>query len=303
MNSVKIPLSNCMKFTCIYILLDKLIQNMVWVILQWSLIICTCANKQMSLRAIEGAPYRNFRFTKLAGNTGIRLGVWKLIPVERLPHLNSGCWQNQHRRFINHWSPGNVVELDWPHLWEAENILTDIVKQYGWHSWKGTNFNPDLTLISPGGCSSPPPPPRHFSLYKSAARIGRAARFHEFFPVCFAHILRQNLWRPGVRLQSYVTFSTCMSAQKSLKFVILCTNPMQIGILEVIHITLIFYTFKDIWSLLHPIFRTIGRNTEVLTKTLLGNLCAVFESVGSLFVELNWPLEFELIFFYPLKIY
>ena len=50
--------------------------------------------------------------------------------------------------------------------------------------------------------------------------------------------------------------------------------------------------FKDIWSLLHAIFRTIGGNTEVLKKTLLvlGNLCAVFESVGSLFVELNWPL-------------
>ena len=94
----------------------------------------------MSLRAIEGAPYRNFRFTKLAGNTGVRLGVWKLIPVERLPHLHSGFWQNQRRRFINHWSPGNVVELDWPHLWEAENVLTDIVKQYGWYYWKGTNF-------------------------------------------------------------------------------------------------------------------------------------------------------------------
>ena len=63
---------------------------------------------------------------------------------------------------------------------------------------------------------------------KSAARIGLAARFYdEFFPYRFAHILRPNLWRPGVRLQSYVTFSTCMSARKSLKFVILCTNPMQ----------------------------------------------------------------------------
>ena len=47
---------------------------------------------------------------------------------------------------------------------------------------------------------------------------------------------------------------------------------------------------KDIWSLLHAIFRTIGGNTEVLKKTLLGNLCEVFRSVGSLFVELNWPL-------------
>ena len=36
-----------------------------------------------------------------------------------------------------------------------------------------------------------------------------------------------------------------MSARKSLKFVILCTNPMQIGILEVIHITVIIFTFND----------------------------------------------------------
>ena len=54
---------------------------------------------------------------------------------------------------------------------------------------------------------------------KSAARIGLAARFHEFFLYRFAHILRPNLWHPGVRLQSYVTFSTCMSARKLLNFV------------------------------------------------------------------------------------
>ena len=47
------------------------------------------------------------------------------------------------------------------------------------------------------------------------------------------------------------------------------------------------YLLKDIWSLLHAIFRTIGGNTEVLKKTLLGNLSEVFRSVGSLFVELN----------------
>ena len=93
--------------------------------------------------------------------------------------------------------------------------------------------------IAQGGCCSPPP--LDIFCNKSAARIGLAARFHEFFPYRFAHILRSNLWCPGVRLQSYVTFSTCMSAQKSLKFVILCTNPMQIGILEVIHITDYFH--------------------------------------------------------------
>ena len=45
--------------------------------------------------------------------------------------------------------------------------------------------------------------------------------------------------------------------------------------------------FKDSVSLLHAIFRRIGGNTKVLKKILLGNLCAVFRSVGSLFVELN----------------
>ena len=44
---------------------------------------------------------------------------------------------------------------------------------------------------------------------------------------------------------------------------------------------------KDSVSLLHAIFRRIGGNTKVLKKILLGNLCAVFRSVGSLFVELN----------------
>ena len=97
-----------------------------------------------------------------------------------------------------------------------------------------------LTLISPGGGGGGG---LDIFCHKSAARIGLAARFHEFFPYRFAHILRPNLWRPGVRLQSYVTFSTCMSARKLLKFVILCTNPMQIGILEVFHITVINFYF------------------------------------------------------------
>ena len=39
-----------------------------------------------------------------------------------------------------------------------------------------------------------------------------------------AHSTLARRVRPGVRLQSNVTFSTCMSARKSLKFVILCTN-------------------------------------------------------------------------------
>ena len=53
---------------------------------------------------------------------------------------------------------------------------------------------------------------------------------------------------------------------------------------------LLHVQLKDSVSLLHAIFRRIGGNTKVLKKILLGNLCAVFRSVGSLFVELNWPL-------------
>ena len=76
----------------------------------------------------------------------------------------------------------------------------------------------------PGGCSSPPPPPLDIFRDKSAARIGLATRFHEFFPYCFAHILRPNLWRPGVWLQSYVTFSTCMSAPKIAQICDFCVQ-------------------------------------------------------------------------------
>ena len=108
-----------------------------------------------------------------------------------------------------------------------------------------------LTLISPGGGGGGGwllQPPLDIFHDKSAARISLAARLHFFFPYRFAHILIPNLWRPGVRLQSYVTFSTCMSAWKSLKFVILCTNPMQIGILEVIHEYNWLLTVSDIWA-------------------------------------------------------
>ena len=38
-----------------------------------------------------------------------------------------------------------------------------------------------------------PPPPLDIFRNKSAARIGLAARFHEFFPYRFAHIVRPNL--------------------------------------------------------------------------------------------------------------
>ena len=50
-------------------------------------------------------------------------------------------------------------------------------------------------------------------------------------------------------------------------------------------------TFKDSVSLLHAIFRRIGGNTKVLKKILLGNLCAVFRSVGSLLVERGSPVQ------------
>ena len=41
--------------------------------------------------------------------------------------------------------------------------------------------------------------------------VGLAVQFHEFFPYHFTHILIPNLLHPGIRLQRYITFSTCMS--------------------------------------------------------------------------------------------
>ena len=134
-----------------------------------------------------------------------------------------GCWKHVF---------GLSVHLNSPDLVKPSKNID--------HIWprgtKGTNLpkvNGHLNLISLGGGGGA----LEIFRDKSAARVGLAARFHDFFLIVSRIFWDQTYKRPG----SYVTFSTCMSARKSLKFVILCTNPMQIGILEVIHITDYFY--------------------------------------------------------------
>ena len=69
---------------------------------------------------------------------------------------------------------------------------------FGYKQFAATKIGKPLTLYSPGGGGGAAPAPLDIFRDKSAVRKGFAARFHEFFPYCFAHILRPNLWRPGV---------------------------------------------------------------------------------------------------------
>ena len=82
-----------------------------------------------------------------------------------------------------------------------------------------------LTLKRLGG---PKRPPLDISRDYSATRKALAATLYDFFLSSFPHILTPNLWRPGVRFWSYVTFCTCTSDRKWLQNVILCTKSMQI---------------------------------------------------------------------------
>ena len=85
-----------------------------------------------------------------------------------------------------------------------------------------------LTLKRLGG---PKRPPLDISRDYSATRKALAATLYDFFLSSFPHILTPNLWRPGVRFWSYVTFCTCTSDRKWLQNVILCTKSMQIELL------------------------------------------------------------------------
>ena len=59
--------------------------------------------------------------------------------------------------------------------------------------------------------------PLDMSRNKSATRKALATTLHDNFLSSFPHILTPNLWRPGVRFRSYITFCTCTSDRKRLK--------------------------------------------------------------------------------------
>ena len=99
-----------------------------------------------------------------------------------------------------------------------------------------------LTLKRLGGAMMPP---LDISRDYSATRKALATTLYDNFLSSFPHILTPDLWRPGVRFRSYITFCTCTSDRKWLKDVILCTKSMQIEgfFLHLVHINmLIFYS-------------------------------------------------------------
>ena len=85
-----------------------------------------------------------------------------------------------------------------------------------------------LIWFNPKKTGGPKRPPLDISCDYSATRKALAATLYDFFLSSFPHILTPNLWRPGVRFWSYVTFCTCTSDWKWLQNVILCTKSMQI---------------------------------------------------------------------------
>ena len=81
----------------------------------------------------------------------------------------------------------------------------------------------------------------------SAMRKALAATLYDFFLSSFPHILTPNLWRPGVRFWSYVTFCTCTSDRKWLQNVILCTKSMQIEFFHIVHVNMLIFTLNG-WN-------------------------------------------------------
>ena len=90
-------------------------------------------------------------------------------------------------------------------------------------------------------------PPLDISRDYSATRKALAATLYDFFLSSFPHILTPNLWRPGVRFWSYVTFCTCTSDRKWLQNVILCTKSMQIEFFHIVHINMLIFTLNG-WN-------------------------------------------------------
>ena len=100
-----------------------------------------------------------------------------------------------------------------------------------------------LTLKRLGEGASPLDISRDYS----ATRKALAATLYDFFLSTFPHILTPNLWRPGVRFWSYVTFCTCTSDRKWLQNVILCTKSMQIEFFHIVHINMLIFTLNG-WN-------------------------------------------------------
>ena len=100
-----------------------------------------------------------------------------------------------------------------------------------------------LTLKRLGG---PKRPPSTFAWLLCNAQSSRCDTVWLFLS-SFPHILTPNLWRPGVRFWSYITFCTCTSDRKWLQNVILCTKSMQIEFFHIVHINMLIFTLNG-WN-------------------------------------------------------
>ena len=101
-----------------------------------------------------------------------------------------------------------------------------------------------LTLKRLGG---PLRPPLNILCDYSATGKALGATLYDFFLSSFPHILTPNLWRPGVRFWSYVTFCTCTSDRNWLQNVILFTKSMQIDFFRIVHINMLIFTLNG-WN-------------------------------------------------------
>ena len=98
----------------------------------------------------------------------------------------------------------------------------------------------ELTLIRLGGGGGIMAP-LNISRDNSATRKALATTLYDNFLSSFPHMLTPNLWRPGLRFRSYVTFCTRMHVgPKKAQNVILCTKSMQI---EFFHLSSYKYAY------------------------------------------------------------
>ena len=83
-----------------------------------------------------------------------------------------------------------------------------------------------LTLFSPGGGGGfrSPPPPLDIFRDNYLTQENLALKFCDFFLLSLAHLLEEIFRKSDLPLQSIVSFCLCMSAPKSLIFVICVQN-------------------------------------------------------------------------------
>ena len=106
-------------------------------------------------------------------------------------------------------------------------------------SRKLSNFEPTFDYIMLRNLTLKP---IFFPRDYSATRKALAATLYDIFLSSFPHTLTPNLWRPGVRFWSYVTFCTCTSDRKWLQNVIL-----QIEFFHIVHINMLIFTLNG-WN-------------------------------------------------------